>query len=143
MLMAISSMRHTKKDLLSSNTLRQENNTVPHQIATSVKMPSITISTPSSPATTIMVTSFHADVIPKPNATLSPYNGEEVYIHWANRDQYYVKSGEHFSTYRFKSQGVTVTFDLRDVDIEKDNVKGMKRFFVPLSTEITYKIRNQ
>ena len=25
-----------------------------------------------------------------------PYNGEEVYLHWANRDQYYVKSGEPF-----------------------------------------------
>ena len=67
-----------------------------------------------------------------------PYNGEEVYLHWANRDQYYVKSGEHFSTYRFKSQGVTVIFDLRDVDIEKDNVKGAKRFFIPLSSETTY-----
>ena len=67
-----------------------------------------------------------------------PYNGEEVYLHWANRYQYYVKSGEHFSTYRFKSQGVTVTFDLRDVDIEKDNVKGVKRFFIPLSSETTY-----
>ena len=67
-----------------------------------------------------------------------PYNGEEVYLHWANRDQYYVKSGEHFSAYRFKSQGVTVTFDLRDVDIEKDNVKGAKRFFIPLSSETTY-----
>lgn len=67
-----------------------------------------------------------------------PYNGEEVYFHWANRDQYYVKSGEHFSTYRFKSQGVTVTFDLRDVDVEKDNVKGVKRFFIPLSDETTY-----
>ena len=67
-----------------------------------------------------------------------PYNGEEVYLHWANRDQYYVKSGEHFSEYRFKSQDITVTFDLRDVDIEKDNVKGVKRFFIPLSTETTY-----
>ena len=67
-----------------------------------------------------------------------PYNGEEIYLHWANRDQYYVKSGEHFSAYRFKSQGVTVTFDLRDVDIEKDNVKGAKRFFIPLSSETTY-----
>ena len=67
-----------------------------------------------------------------------PYNGEEVYLHWANRDQYYVKSGEHFSTYRFKSQGIIVTFDLRDVDIEKDNVKGTKRFFMPLSAETTY-----
>ena len=67
-----------------------------------------------------------------------PYNGEEVYLHWANRDQYYVKSGEHFSAYRFKSQGITVTFDLRNVDVERDNVQGAKRFFIPLSDETTY-----
>ena len=67
-----------------------------------------------------------------------PYNGEEVYLHWANRDQYYVKSGEHFSTYRFTSQGITVIFDLRDVDVEKDNVKGVKRFFIPMSEDTTY-----
>ena len=67
-----------------------------------------------------------------------PYNGEEVYLHWANKDQYYVKSGEHFPTYRFESQGITVTFDLHDVDVEKDNVKGAKRFFIPLSSETTY-----
>lgn len=64
-----------------------------------------------------------------------PYNGEEVYLHWANRDQYYVKSGEHFSDYRFKCQDTTVLFDLREVDVEKDNVKGDKRFFIPLSSE--------
>ena len=68
-----------------------------------------------------------------------PYNGEEVYLHWANRDQYYVKSGEHFSAYSFKSKDITVTFDLRDVDIEKDNAQGAKRFFIPLSTETIYK----
>ncbi|MDE0086350.1 MAG: site-specific DNA-methyltransferase, partial [Candidatus Poribacteria bacterium] len=67
-----------------------------------------------------------------------PYNGEEVYLHWANRDQYYVKSGEHFSTYRFKSQNITVIFDLRNVDVEKDNVQGAKRFFIPISDETTY-----
>ena len=67
-----------------------------------------------------------------------PYNGEEVYLHWANRDQYYVKSGEHFSTYRFKSQDITVIFDLQDVDIEKDNVKGTKRFFIPQTDETRY-----
>lgn len=67
-----------------------------------------------------------------------PYNGEEVYLHWANRDQYYVKSGEHFSDYRFKAGSTTVIFDLRDVDIEKDNVKGDKRFFIPLSAETKY-----
>ncbi len=67
-----------------------------------------------------------------------PYNGEEVYLHWANKDQYYVKSGEHFATYRFNSQGISVAFDLRRVDIEKDNVKGAKRFYVPLSAETHY-----
>ncbi len=67
-----------------------------------------------------------------------PYNGEEVYLHWANRDQYYVKSGEHFFTYRFKSRGITVTFDLRNVDVEKDNVQGTKRFFIPLSAKTIY-----
>ena len=67
-----------------------------------------------------------------------PYNGEEVYLHWANRDQYYVKSGEHFSTYRFRSQSITVIFDLRNVDVEKDNIQGAKRFFIPLSAETTY-----
>ena len=28
-----------------------------------------------------------------------PYNGEEVYLHWANSDQYYVKTAEHFNNY--------------------------------------------
>ena len=64
-----------------------------------------------------------------------PYNGEEVYLHWANRDQYYVKSGAYFSAYRFRSQDITVNFDLRDVDVEKDNIQGEKRFFIPISAE--------
>ena len=67
-----------------------------------------------------------------------PYNGEEIYLHWANRDQYYVKSGEHFSTYRFNANDTTVIFDLQNVDIEKDNVKGEKRYFIPLSAETEY-----
>ena len=30
-----------------------------------------------------------------------PYNGEEVKLHWANADQYYVKTSEYFSNYSF------------------------------------------
>ena len=30
-----------------------------------------------------------------------PYDGREVYLHWANKDQYYIKSGENFSHYSF------------------------------------------
>jgi adenine-specific DNA-methyltransferase len=68
-----------------------------------------------------------------------PYNGEEVYLHWANNDQYYVKTGEYFNDYRFKSPyGVSVHFLLVAVDVEKDNVKGNKRFFVPISQEVVF-----
>ncbi len=28
-----------------------------------------------------------------------PYNGEEIYLHWANSDQYYVKTGSYFLDY--------------------------------------------
>lgn len=30
-----------------------------------------------------------------------PYNGEEVKLHWANADQYYIKTAEHFSNFTF------------------------------------------
>ncbi len=30
-----------------------------------------------------------------------PYGGEEVKLHWANADQYYVKTAENFRRYRF------------------------------------------
>lgn len=30
-----------------------------------------------------------------------PYNGEEVVLHWANADQYYIKTTEHFRTFTF------------------------------------------
>jgi adenine-specific DNA-methyltransferase len=62
-----------------------------------------------------------------------PYNGEEVYLHWANSDQYYVKTGEYFTDYRFKvDNGVTVHFRLQQADVPQNNVKGDKRFFLPL-----------
>jgi adenine-specific DNA-methyltransferase len=30
-----------------------------------------------------------------------PYNGEEVKLHWANADQYYIKTDEHFTNFSF------------------------------------------
>ncbi|MCK4816588.1 site-specific DNA-methyltransferase, partial [bacterium] len=68
-----------------------------------------------------------------------PYNGEEVYLHWANNDQYYVKTGEYFNDYRFKSPyGISIHFMLVVADVEKDNIKGDKRFFVPVPKEVTF-----
>ena len=65
-----------------------------------------------------------------------PYNGEEVYLHWANSDQYYVKTDEHFRNYDWKApNGVTVRFRLRNANVEQNNVKGDRRFFIPRISE--------
>ena len=65
-----------------------------------------------------------------------PYNGEEVYLHWANSDQYYVKTDEHFRNYDWSApNGVTVHFRLRNADVEQNNVKGDRRFFIPRISE--------
>jgi len=53
-----------------------------------------------------------------------PYAGEEVVLHWANKDQYYTKSGENFSNYGFKlDDGRTVRLRLITADTAKDNRK--------------------
>ncbi len=53
-----------------------------------------------------------------------PYAGEEVILHWANKDQYYTKSGENFANYGFKlDDGRTVRFKLVAADTAKDNRK--------------------
>ena len=67
-----------------------------------------------------------------------PYNGEEVYLHWANSDQYYVKTGESFHDYSFAVRGISVQFRLQAADVEKDNVKGDKRFFLPCAEALAW-----
>lgn len=53
-----------------------------------------------------------------------PYAGEEVVLHWANKDQYYTKSGEAFSNYGFKlPDRRAVRFQLIAADTAKDNRK--------------------
>jgi adenine-specific DNA-methyltransferase len=82
-----------------------------------------------------------------------PYNGEEVKLHWANADQYYIKTGEYFSNFtvdltkapevvgkedelglEHRDQPLLVHFRLVDaVEGEHGNVKASdatKRFFL-------------
>lgn len=33
-----------------------------------------------------------------------PYDGQEVMLHWANRDQYYIKTSQYFNTYTFDAR---------------------------------------
>jgi adenine-specific DNA-methyltransferase len=73
-----------------------------------------------------------------------PYEGEEVKFHWANSDQYYVKSSEYFRDYIFTtSSGKRVRVHLVAVSTEQDNKKeapGLERRFIlrnenPISEE--------
>ncbi len=53
-----------------------------------------------------------------------PYEGEEVKLHWANSDQYYIKSGEYFRDYSFKVNDKTIHFKLSDAQTESNNNKA-------------------
>jgi len=64
-----------------------------------------------------------------------PYNGEEVLLHWANRDQYYVKTSERFTDYRFTSGDYTVWFRLQQAEVDQDNVKASNSRYFVLRTE--------
>ena len=70
-----------------------------------------------------------------------PYAGEEVVLHWANRDQYYTKSGEAFSNFSFKlDDGRAVHFRLVAADTAKDNRKDNdkeRRFVLASARTIT------
>ena len=68
-----------------------------------------------------------------------PYNGEEVHFHWANRDQYYVKAAEQFRDYVYRTgSGVSVRFVLTSADVEQNDVKGQKRFFIPVLSDVQW-----
>lgn len=60
-----------------------------------------------------------------------PYNGEEVHLHWANYDQYYIKTSEDFNNYSFKKNNITVNFKIKNAEVEKNNNKSDEdRYFV-------------
>jgi adenine-specific DNA-methyltransferase len=63
-----------------------------------------------------------------------PYEGEEVKLHWANHDQYYIKTSEYLRDYTFKlPSGKRVHFKLVEADTDKDNNRapnGNERRFI-------------
>ena len=68
-----------------------------------------------------------------------PYNGEEVLFHWANNDQYYVKSGEYFKKYSFKAGGYKVNFVLKEAEVELNDVRDETKYFL-LREDETFKL---
>lgn len=68
---------------------------------------------------------------------LIPYDGEEVKLHWANADSYYIKTTENYASYAFTvGNGATTRrarFEMAAADNEKDNIKeanGKQRRFL-------------
>lgn len=63
----------------------------------------------------------------KKNIYAIPYEGEEVKLHWANADQYYVKSSEYFRDYTFKLPSEKIVhFKLIEANTEQNNNKAQK-----------------
>ena len=83
---------------------------------------------------------FLAKRVYKPGVYAIPYEGEEVTLHWANKDQYYIKTSEHLRDYAFRlrpddeSRPLRVHFRLIEAaEGEHGNVKapdGKNRVFV-------------
>jgi len=76
----------------------------------------------------------------KPGVYAIPYEGEEVSLHWANKDQYYIKTSEYLRDYAFRlrpdddKKPMRVHFQLVDAaEGEHGNVKaaeGKDRVFI-------------
>ena len=83
---------------------------------------------------------FLAKRVYKPGVYAIPYEGEEVTLHWANKDQYYIKTSEYLRDYAFRlrpddeKKPMRVHFRLADAaEDEHGNVKaaeGKNRVFV-------------
>lgn len=59
-----------------------------------------------------------------------PYEGEEVVLHWANKDQYYVKTAENFSNYEFKADGWNIKFVIVKAEVDQTGLGGKNRYFI-------------
>ena len=83
---------------------------------------------------------FLAKRVYKPGVYAIPYEGEEVKLHWANADQYYIKTSEYLRDYAFRlrpdDEGNPMRVHFRLVDAAEDehgNVKaaeGEDRVFI-------------
>lgn len=73
---------------------------------------------------------FLAKRVYRPGVYAIPYEGEDVKLHWANRDQYYIKTSEYLRDYAFRlrpeneQEPMRVHFRLIDAtEGEHDNTK--------------------
>ncbi len=76
-----------------------------------------------------------------------PYEGEEVKLHWANADQYYIKTSEYFANYAFKLGKKRIAFRLVSASTEQNNNKAAqgkeRRFILSADKEEQIKITDE
>jgi len=67
-----------------------------------------------------------------------PYNGEEISLYWVNKNEYYIKTTEHFYKYIFnaydpfdKTYEWKIYFKIREAELEKNYVKSKEeKYFI-------------
>lgn len=65
-----------------------------------------------------------------------PYNGEEVILHWANSDQYYIKTTEYFSNYTFDlKQAKEIRGNAGELGLDEDKSSYKVHFHIVEATE--------
>ena len=65
-----------------------------------------------------------------------PYDGEEVKLHWANADQYYIKSAEYFSNFTFDlRQAKEIRAPAGSLGLEQDEAPLKVHFRIKDATE--------
>ncbi len=63
-----------------------------------------------------------------------PYNGEEVKLHWANADQYYIKTSEYFANFTFD---LTQAAEIRQMSQKQRVLHGIPKHPVRVHFRIT------
>lgn len=81
------------------------------------------------------------DYLPTPrrgrDRYLAPYGGQDTLFHWRSRGSHYVKTSTELRSYSYTPTApeaggpATIRFELQDAEVEQNNVKGAKRYFVP------------
>ena len=68
------------------------------------------------------------------------YDGSDTFFHWATKGSHYAKSGERFASYAYSQpssqpssqpNGQRVRLTVVQADVERDNAKGAKRWYLP------------
>ena len=60
------------------------------------------------------------------------YDGSDTFFHWATKGSHYAKSGERFASYAYTQPGgQRVRLTVVQADVERDNAKGAKRWYLP------------